>query len=124
MKNKLAHPLIRFLAFLVDRFVFLAMAVLFFLVNPALIILWLPISGLIEVTMTSKFGGSIGQLLIGIRVVDSNEKFISFNRAFFRAYVGAIVSGLLFGLGYLWMFWDPERRGWHDKISGTIVVKV
>jgi uncharacterized RDD family membrane protein YckC len=28
------------------------------------------------------------------------------------------------GLGCLWMLNDPERQTWHDKIAGTIVVKM
>ncbi len=24
-------------------------------------------------------------------------------------------------LGWLWMFWDPRRQGFHDKVAGTIV---
>jgi uncharacterized RDD family membrane protein YckC len=28
------------------------------------------------------------------------------------------------GLGFLWIIWDPERQAWHDKIAGTVVVRV
>jgi uncharacterized RDD family membrane protein YckC len=27
-------------------------------------------------------------------------------------------------LGYLWMLWDKEKQTWHDKIIGSIVVRV
>jgi hypothetical protein len=28
----------------------------------------------------------------------------------------------LFGLGYWWMSWDPQRDTWHDKMTGTRIV--
>jgi uncharacterized RDD family membrane protein YckC len=28
------------------------------------------------------------------------------------------------GLGFFWMLFDPNRQTWHDKIAGTIVVRV
>jgi uncharacterized RDD family membrane protein YckC len=46
-------------------------------------------------------------------------------------WVVALVRALaaLFGvcvmfLGFLWILWDSERQGWHDKIAGTVVVKL
>ena len=33
------------------------------------------------------------------------------------------VSLAAFGLGFLWAFFDSERRMWHDRASGTRVVK-
>jgi uncharacterized RDD family membrane protein YckC len=27
-------------------------------------------------------------------------------------------------MGYMWMLWDPERQTWHDKMAGSIVVRV
>ncbi|HUE75473.1 MAG TPA: RDD family protein [Chloroflexota bacterium] len=38
-------------------------------------------------------------------------------------YIGAIVAAIPFGLGYLWVIWDPNKQGWHDKIAGTYVIK-
>lgn len=34
----------------------------------------------------------------------------------------ALVSALPLGLGFLWVLFDPERRAWHDRLSGTRVV--
>ena len=36
--------------------------------------------------------------------------------------VGYFVSGMLFGLGFLWILRDPQKQGWHDHVSGTVVV--
>jgi uncharacterized RDD family membrane protein YckC len=34
----------------------------------------------------------------------------------------SLVSLLPFGLGFLWILLDPERRAWHDRLSRTRVV--
>ena len=39
-------------------------------------------------------------------------------------YLGYIPSGLLLGLGYVWMLWDDQNRCWHDKMAGTYVIRV
>jgi uncharacterized RDD family membrane protein YckC len=36
--------------------------------------------------------------------------------------IGKLVSYLAFGIGILWLIFDPKRQGWHDKIAGTYVV--
>jgi uncharacterized RDD family membrane protein YckC len=28
------------------------------------------------------------------------------------------------GLGFFWIAFDHERQAWHDKIAGTVVVRV
>ena len=37
--------------------------------------------------------------------------------------LGAAFGTLALGLGYFWAAWDADRQGWHDKISGTVVVR-
>ncbi|WP_456379358.1 RDD family protein [Thiolapillus sp.] len=39
-------------------------------------------------------------------------------------YVVAIVSLAALGLGFLWVFIDPQKRTWHDIASGTRLVLV
>jgi uncharacterized RDD family membrane protein YckC len=61
--------------------------------------------------------------LFGIRVVhDSDGTAIGWGTAVLRL-LGYWVSGFFFSLGYIWMFFDSRRRGWHDLIAGTVVVK-
>jgi len=120
-KNDFAHPLIRFVAHVLDSLIFAAGIGAFWLVSPVAIVFWLPVYGLLTVYLTSKFGGSIGQILVRIEVVDGDGKYLTFKMAFFRTYVVGMVAGLLFGLGYLWILRDENRQGWHDKISGAFV---
>lgn len=39
-----------------------------------------------------------------------------------RRLAWALLSLAPLGLGYLWIAFDPERRAWHDRLSGTRVV--
>jgi uncharacterized RDD family membrane protein YckC len=36
----------------------------------------------------------------------------------------SIFSAVALGIGLFWMLNDAERQMWHDKIAGTVVVKV
>jgi uncharacterized RDD family membrane protein YckC len=40
-----------------------------------------------------------------------------------REIVGKTISGAVFLLGYLWILFDRERQGWHDKLANTYVVQ-
>jgi uncharacterized RDD family membrane protein YckC len=67
-------------------------------------------------------GGTLGQAVLGIRVVDANTgKFIGIPRGFIRG-IGYIVASIPIGLGLIWAGWDARKQGWHDKIAGTVVV--
>jgi uncharacterized RDD family membrane protein YckC len=41
-----------------------------------------------------------------------------------RRLAAAALSWLALGLGWLWILVDPQRRAWHDRLSGTRVVRV
>jgi uncharacterized RDD family membrane protein YckC len=38
--------------------------------------------------------------------------------------LGCFLSLFVVGLGFLWIAIDDERQAWHDKIAGTVVVRV
>jgi uncharacterized RDD family membrane protein YckC len=67
---------------------------------------------------------SWGMKATGITVVgaDSGQR-ISAARAF-GWYLAHVFSGFFCYLGYLWMLWDKRNQTWHDKIAGTVLVKV
>jgi uncharacterized RDD family membrane protein YckC len=39
-------------------------------------------------------------------------------------YFGYLLSVIPFGLGLIWVAFDKKKQGWHDKMSGTIVVRI
>lgn len=57
-------------------------------------------------------------LQLDVRRTDGGE--MSYSRAFLR-WVGYLVSITFAGLGFLWVFFDERKRGWHDYLSGTWV---
>jgi uncharacterized RDD family membrane protein YckC len=68
-------------------------------------------------------GQTPGMRALGLKVVrDADGGPISGGQAILRL-IGYWVSGAVFYLGYIWIFIDKRRRGWHDLIAGTVVVK-
>ena len=69
-------------------------------------------------------GQTVGQMAMGIRVIDFNTGGpIGYGRAFLRWLV-SIVSAIVILLGYLWMLWDPRKQTWHDKAAHSLPVRV
>ncbi len=75
------------------------------------------------IIMTGLKGQTPGKMLFKIKVVKTSGENISMLTAILRETVGKWISSILF-IGYLWPLWDSKKQGWHDKIAGTIVVKV
>lgn len=74
---------------------------------------------------TGKEGQTLGKKVLGIKVVKKDsQQAPGYMSAFLREVVGKFVSGIVFGLGYLWMLWDKDKQTWHDKIAGTIVIRI
>ena len=68
-------------------------------------------------------GQTVGKMALGIRVVDADDgSFIGIPRGIGR-YFARILSGIVFGLGYLWMLWDDRKQCWHDKLVRSVVVR-
>ena len=38
-------------------------------------------------------------------------------------WLGSMISGWIFYLGYLWMLWDSEKQTWHDKMVSSVVIR-
>lgn len=66
-------------------------------------------------------GKTIGKWLLGLKVVGVNQAPITYNQALIR-FIGALISAI-FGLGLLWVLFHPEKRGWHDLLAGTWVIR-
>ncbi len=66
-------------------------------------------------------GRTPGKKILGLRVVQTSGDPIRAGVAFLR-WVGYLISGCFFGLGFLWIAFDREKQGWHDKIASTRVL--
>jgi uncharacterized RDD family membrane protein YckC len=66
-------------------------------------------------------GQTIGMLAWDLRVETQSGEPMRLNHALLR-FVGAMLAFACLGLGYLWMFVDPDRRTWPDMLSKTFIV--
>jgi uncharacterized RDD family membrane protein YckC len=72
-----------------------------------------------------KKGQTLGKKALGIKVVKlETQAPPGYLAAFLRETVGKFLSAIVICLGYLWMLWDDKKQTWHDKIAGTIVIRV
>lgn len=71
----------------------------------------------------AKNGKWIGNRVAGTTVVDAiNGSFIDVGRAGLRMFARHLISPILL-FGYLVAFADRQRRTFHDRLAGTIVIR-
>jgi uncharacterized RDD family membrane protein YckC len=71
----------------------------------------------------SRKGASLGQMAVGVRVVDGTTgAAIGQTQALVRA-IGYIVSAIPIFIGFIWAFFDARKQGWMDKMANTLVVE-
>ncbi|MEO7211240.1 RDD family protein [Mucilaginibacter sp.] len=66
--------------------------------------------------------GGLGKKICKLSVVDANGMRISFSKALSRN-LGKILSSMVLGIGFLSIFWDDHRQGWHDHLAKTYIIK-
>jgi uncharacterized RDD family membrane protein YckC len=75
------------------------------------------------VLLTTIQGQTLGKMALGIQVVDAQGNIPSLGTVLLREVVGKLISGLALNLGYAWAGWDQQKRGWHDHIASTYVIR-
>jgi uncharacterized RDD family membrane protein YckC len=70
----------------------------------------------------TRMQGSIGKTICGLKVVNAQGQRINFSNALGRN-AGKLLSSLVLGMGYLNIFWDKHRQGWHDQMAKTYVIR-
>ncbi len=71
-----------------------------------------------------RWGQTLGKKWLGIKVQTKDRAVPGYKKALIRETVGKLVSGLIFGIGYLWAIWDKDKQTWHDKMAKTVVVRL
>jgi uncharacterized RDD family membrane protein YckC len=66
-------------------------------------------------------GQTMGKRIMGLRVVRMDGSEMTFWRGLVRVF-GYWVSAVALFLGFIWVLFSNERRGWHDKLAGTCVI--
>lgn len=65
-----------------------------------------------------------GKMAVTTQVVDAQTgATISVGQAVLR-YLGYFISIIPLGVGIFWVAFDSRKQGWHDKMAGTVVVKL
>jgi uncharacterized RDD family membrane protein YckC len=67
-------------------------------------------------------GQTLGKRALSIRVVKTDGSELTLVDALIR-YVGVVISCIALFIGVVWVAFDPNKQGWHDKIAKTYVVK-
>lgn len=68
-------------------------------------------------------GTTVGGIVFDLQVVRLDGLPIDWGTAIVRA-LACFLSLVVIGLGFFWIAIDAERQAWHDKIAGTVVVRV
>lgn len=68
-------------------------------------------------------GTTPGKKMLGMRVIKENGQNAGFGAMLIREWIGKLISGMIFSLGFLWILFDRDRQGWHDKLVSTYVVE-
>lgn len=69
-------------------------------------------------------GGTLGKKMLGLRIVSSDNTLeLSYKQLILRETLGKMLSGLVFGIGYLRAYFVKDKKTWHDLVSKTMVIK-
>lgn len=82
-------------------------------------LLWL---ALYHVVLWALRGTTIGGIVCGLKVVRLDDGRVDWMVAVVRC-LGAFLSFVVAGLGFIWVAFDKDRQSWHDKIAGTVIVR-
>lgn len=120
---------LRFGAFLLDFFFIWIIAIVLtipmlttdFKVEMISLIFYL-LFGLYFWLFTGLKGQTPGKMIVGIKVLNRDGQVPGLGCAALREIVGKLLSALALFIGFLWVAWDEQKHGWHDKLAGTSVV--
>jgi uncharacterized RDD family membrane protein YckC len=68
-------------------------------------------------------GTTIGGIVFDLRVARLDSRPLDWPTVSVRA-LGCVLSLCALGLGFIWIAVDSGHQAWHDKLAGTIVVRV
>ena len=64
-----------------------------------------------------------GKSVVRARIVDANTGAPPSAAQCLIRYLGYFVSTIPLGMGLLWVAFDSQKQGWHDKLAGTLVIR-
>ncbi len=109
---------IRFVGTTIDVILLIILAKLFHFSPRGTWLVWVGY----HVSMWTWRGATLGGRAVGTRLVELDGKPVDFPVALVRS-LAAFLSALPLCLGFFWAAWDARKQSWHDKLSGTLVVR-
>ncbi len=88
-------------------------------IRDSVFLVWLLYSTAME---ASALQGTLGKRAARIRVVGPDGERLTLARSIGRN-LAKLLSYLPPGLGFLWVAFSKQKRGWHDLVAGTDVVR-
>lgn len=73
------------------------------------------------IIMTGSFQATVGKMALGLKVVGTDMKPVSYGTAALREF-SKILSSIPCLAGFIWAGYDPRKQAWHDKIAKTYVI--
>ena len=64
-----------------------------------------------------------GKMAIGAKIVDASTGLAPTTGQFIGRYFAYLLSMIALFLGFIWVAFDARKQSWHDKLSGTVVVR-
>lgn len=68
------------------------------------------------------FGTTVGMRVLGMRIVMTGGAKLTPTAAVIR-FLGLILSFVVIFIGVIWVAFDKNKQGWHDKMAGTYVIR-
>ena len=66
-------------------------------------------------------GTTPGKKVLRMRVIKEDGTPAGFITMLLREWIGKWISGLILSLDFLWILFDKDNQGWHDKLMSTYV---
>ncbi len=67
-------------------------------------------------------GRTLGKMMLGLQVISINGEPPTLRQILLREVVGKLLIFFTLFIGFLWIIWEPKRRGWHDYFGSTYVI--
>lgn len=123
-----AAAMVMLLIFIILSFFFIgllgevgALLGVFFYLGLCLIIAAMTILYMI-IMNASKWQGTVGKIIVGIKVVDMEGNRLTMGKSGLR-YLGYIVSSFTMGVGFILAAFTDKKQALHDMLVQTLVVK-
>lgn len=65
-----------------------------------------------------------GKMIVKVKIIDFKTGLAPTIQQSIIRYIGYYVATIPLGLGIFWVSWDDKKQGWHDKMAGTVVIRL